>query len=288
MPIKNLRRFSDSAANNEGWQSFFHKTSGPTPAAGVWVDLSMGAGTPKYNAYVGGQATATPLVGSGNDGIYLGPNPPAGRDRYINTVLLQAISNTFAPAYVMLMDYLLFYPLIDGDNTDLQEMDNTLTLTRNTSGVGVEAMLVCTTPMSVDAVATVNYTNQAGVANRSVTFNLVATANVGTIISAADSSASATRRSAFIPLAGGDSGIRSVESLQLSTPAGGFFSLVLVRPLAQVQMLETGVASEIQPVRQRGGVLPRVDNGAYVNMIALTSNTTAIAPFRGMIETVWQ
>jgi len=285
MPIKNIARFAKGIAEEGNFvNAFFHKTSAPTAAAGAWIDLSMGAGTPKYNAYVGSQATATPLVGSGNDGIYLGANPTTGKNRYISTVLLQGTSTSLAPAFVMLMDYLMCYPIIDGDNTDLQEMDNTLTLPRYATGDGVQCMIVCTTPMTADAVITISYTNQAGVADRLSTFRLVATANVGNIVSASDSSAVAGRRSAFIPLAGGDSGIRSIEGVTLSTGSGGFFVMVLVKPLTHVQMLEVGVPAEIQHIPQRAGVVPKLENGAYLNMIALVNNTAAIAPFRGHIQ----
>lgn len=285
MPIGNIARFANAIAEDGAYyDAFFHKTSTPTPVAGAWLDLSMGAGIPKYNAYVGSQTTATPFVGSGNDGIYLGANPSADKNRYIQTVLLQGVSASLAPAFIMLMDYLMHYPLVDGDNTDLQEMDNTLTLPRYATGEGVQCMAVCTTPMVADAVMTVSYTNQAGVSGRISTCRLVASANVGTIVSAPDSSASATRRSAFIPLADGDSGIRSIENVTLTTGAGGFFALVLVKPLTQVQMLETGVPCEIQHIQQCGGKLPKLFNGAYLNMICLTNNTAAIAPFRGHIQ----
>lgn len=285
MPIKNIARFAKGIAEDGSYfDAFFHKTSTPTAVAGAWIDLSMGAGIPKYNAYVGGQAVATPLTGAGNDGIYLGANPASGKNRYISTVLLQGTSTSLAPAFVMIMDYLLCYPLIDGDNTDLQEMDNALTLTRYTTGDGVRCMAVCTTPMVADAIMTVSYTNQAGVAGRTSICRLVATANVGNIISAPDSSAVAGRRSPFIPLAGGDSGIRSIDGVTLSTGAGGFFALVLVKPLTHVQMLELGVACEIQHIQQRAGVIPKIENGAYLNMIALVNNTATIAPFRGHIQ----
>lgn len=285
MAIRNISRFARAIAEDGAYQhAWFHKTSGPTPAAGNWIDLSMGAGIPKYNAYVGGQNVATPLIGSGNDGVFIGANPSSGQKRYINTIMTQATSNSFAPGCVLMMDYLLHYPLTDGDSTDQQDMDNTLTLPRYVTGDDVQCMAVCTTPMTANAICTVSYTNQNGVSNRVSTFNIVATANVGTIVSAPDSSASANRRSAFIPLANGDTGIRSIESATMSTGSGGFFALVLVKPLTQIQMLEVGVPVEINLISQRGGNPVAVENGAYINMIALVNNTGAIAPFRGMIE----
>jgi len=285
MGIRNISRFAKAIAEDGAFfHAWFHKTSAPTPVAGSWLDLSMGAGIPKYNAYVGSQNTATPFIGSANDGIFIGANPLAGQKRYMNTIMTQATSNALAPGCVMMMDYLMHYPLTDGDSTDQQDMDNTLTLPRYTSGDDVQCMAVCTTPMVANAICTVRYTNSDGVSNRVSTFNLVATANVGTIVSAPDSSASSNRRSAFIPLANGDRGIRSIQSATMSTGSGGFFALVLVKPLTQIQMLEVGVPVEINLIPQRGGNAVAVENGAYLNMIALVNNTGAIAPFRGMVE----
>lgn len=285
MPIKNIARFAKAIAEDgDYFDAFFHKTSGPTPVAGTWIDLSMGAGIPKYNAYVGSQATATPLTGAGNDGIFIGSAPTAGKNKYINSYLIQATSNSFAPGYVMLMDYLMHYPLIDGDSLDQQDMDNTLQLTRYSTGDGVQCMAVCTTPMTADAILTLSYTNQAGVSGRTSVANLVATANVGTIVSAPSTSTVAGRKTPFLPLANGDTGVRSIESATLTTGAGGFFALVLVKPLTHIQMLELGVPAEINHIPQRGGSLPKIESGAYLNNIALVNNTGAIAPFRGHIQ----
>lgn len=285
MPIQNIAKFANAIIEDGAfYDAFFHKSSVPPPSTAAWVDLSMGAGIPKYNAYVGGQATATPLVGSGNDGIFLGANPAAGKDRYINSITLQGTSVSLAPAFIMLMDYLLHYPLIDGDNTDIQDMENPFPLPRYTSGDGVHCMAVCTTPMTADAVMTVTYTNSLGVSGRTSVSRLVSSAIVGTIISASDQSSLNTRRSPFIPLDNGDTGIRSIESVVLSDGSGGFFALVLVKPITQVQMLETGVASEVFSIPQKAGVAPKILNGAYLNMIMLCNNSSLISPFRGHIQ----
>ena len=285
MPIQNIARFAKAISQSGSFHNiFFHKTSAPTPVARTWLDLSMGAGIPKYNAYVGSQTTATRFIGSGNDGMYLGAQPPAGKSRYINTALIQSTTNSLAPGLIVLADYLMHYPLLDGDNTDIQDMDNTLTLPRYQTGAGVMCMAVCTTPMTANAICTVNYTNSEGTPNRTSTFTLIASSNVGTIVSSSDTSGSTNSKSPFIPLANGDSGIRSIESVTLTTGSGGFFALVLVKTLTNIQMLEVGVPTEIQHIQQRGCMLPKIEDGAYLNMIALVNNTGAIAPLRGFIE----
>lgn len=287
MTIRNVREFVQSGNNGEGHTSFFHKTTLPTPATGWMIDLSMGAGTPKYNAYVGSQNTATALIGSGNDGIYLGPNPPSGQTRYINRVLIQPTGSSLVPATFYLLDYLLFYPLIDGDDTDAQNMDNTVTLPRNTSGEGVRIMLVCTTPMTSAVSFTISYTNSDGVSGRTATgFVNGASSQTGYIIHRNTNTAT-SGVTPFVSLQDGDSGVQSIQSIQLGGGAGGFFCAVLVLPKLTTQTQDINTSSELFTLQHRGASVPSVENGAYLNWIVLANNTATMAPFRGEIDFIW-
>ena len=289
MPIRGVRQLSDALTSDGSfWYSYFHKTGGPALiGAGRWGDMSMGAGTPKYNAYVGGQTTATPLSGSGNDGIFLGPTPPAGQTKHIHSLALQSSSTVLAPSRFILCDYLLHYPLVDGDSTDQQDMDNTLSIPRYADGAGVQCMVVCTTPMSANAVATVSYVNQAGDTKTS-TFSLLFSTAVGAIISSSDTSNSANSGAPFIPLAGGDTGIRSINSITLSSGAGGFFALVLVKPLFGINLTEANTATESFLLMNNGASMPKVENGAYLNFIYITGGTGSAVTLRGELVTVWK
>lgn len=290
MAIKNIKRWADGIATEGKFHTaFWHKSSTPISAlTGRWSDLSMGAGIPKYNAYVGAQLEATVLTGSANNGIFLGQAPAAGLSKYINTFAILPNGNGFIHA-INLCDYLMFYPLIEGDNTDLQEMDNTASLTRYTDGVGVRAMLVCTTPCVTDAIITISYTNHAGVSGRTSTFRFNAQSSyVGSIMSASNSSTTAGRNAPFIPLENGDLGIRSIQSALISTGAGGFFSIVLVKPLAHIQGFDASVATEKQMLLHNGLVPVKIEEGAYLNMICIQNNTVTGAPFRGYLEIVHQ
>jgi hypothetical protein len=225
------------------------------------------------------QFAATPLIGSGNDGVYLGP----GSDRYLSKIGLHSTSATIAPATFVLCDYLMHYPLVDGDDTAQQDLDNTATLPRYTSGDGVQCMAVCTTPMASNVTCTVSYTNSAGVSGRLVTFNLLATTVVGCIVS---TPSAANVASPFIPLASGDKGMRSIESITLAAGAGGFFALVLVKPLATVNMREQNTFTEMEGIRQRAS-MPSIKDGAYLNFIYQSNNTGSAVPLRGFLEFAW-
>ena len=268
--------------NGRNWQSFFFKT-GPTLQS-RWVDGSVGAGIPIYNAYVGAQLEATPLVGAGNSGIYCGPTPAAGQQKYLHA--MQAMTTaTSAPNYLLLADYLMFYPLIDGDNADQQDMTNAATLPRYTNGEGVMAMVVVQVPMVTAGTMTVSYTNSDGVAGRVTTFGLVSTAVIGALANTSNATNGAAASSPFIPLLSGDRGIRSIESVTVNGSPGGFYNVVLVHPIAHLQIREQNTAAEKVMV-PNSGTCPQVQNGAYLQWII--NNGGAAAPtLRGFLQFAW-
>ena len=280
MGFRGVKPLADALIDGWNYDSFFTKTSSPAPlATDRWADLSMGAGTPKYNAYVGVQYESTPLFGAGNFGIYSGGNV-APKTKHIKEIALGSGASNFAPAVFELCDYLLFYPLIDCDSTDLQGLDNVATLPRYTSGEGVEVMIVCTTPQTAVATITINYINSQGAAK--TTTRILDAQNVGSIQARGQSGGS--QGSPFVALAEGDTGVRSIESVQLNTGAGGFVSLVLVRPLVPITLREQSTFTEIDYLFMRP-CLRQVYDGAYLNFIYKGSVAGAVT-LRGHITFV--
>ena len=288
MPFPSVSHMVNAEENGATWTGWFHKTGGPASfGTGRWADLSMGAGIPKYNAYIGSQAVATPIYGTGNEGIYLGPTPASGQTKHLTRILLQSTSTTLIPAEFVACDYLMAYPLIDGDDTAQQDMDNTLTLPRYATGDGVQCMIVCTTPMVQNSNITITYTNSDGTSGRTSTSSLLFSLTVGCIVSTSSTGGAAGSASPFIPLASGDKGIRSIESVTVATGSGGFFALVLVKPLANISLFENVTAHEILMPQQRGWNVPRVYDGAYLNFIYNAAQNGTAVLLRGAVTTVW-
>lgn len=288
MSFKRVVDFARAADADGGkvWTSFVHKTTSPVlGAAGNWADLSVGAGIPRYNAYVGVQGEFTPLSGAGNFGLYVGPEPSAGEDKLILEHGLQCSTANMAPAYYMLLDYLGHYGLIDCDSTDVQALDNTASLTRYANGDGVQIMPVCTVPQTASATGTISYTSNAGTSGRTATFHIAA-ANIGTINCAANATAGAGQRTPFVPLQDNDGGVRSIESVTFNTSAGGFLSLVLVKPLCQSIMRETSTVVEKTPFIHDGRA-PKVLSGACLNHIFTSGASSTSSVVRGHVTFAW-
>lgn len=286
MGFASVRELAASLEDGSEWTSWFHKNTGPSGAgAGRWVDMSMGAGTPKYNAYVGSQTTSTPLIGSGNDGIYLGPNPPPNQSRHLNSIQLATTGAASAPSTWMLCDYVMFYPLVDGDDTAIQLMDNFLPLPRYTSGEGVQMMMVGTTPGTVNVTGSVTYTNSLGVTGKVTTFGLFFNPITGCIVNGLNNVGASI--SPFISLGAGCKGVRSVESITLDGSMGGFFALVLVKPITTVVQRENRTVTEMSSLMQRAN-LPTIPDGAYLNWIANSAVSATPHPIRGHLQFVWR
>ncbi len=265
---------------------FIHKTSTPTPGGSRWADCSMGAGTPIYNAYVGGQLEATQLVGQKNQGIYTGPAPAAGQAKYLAQISLASPqTSNGAPYTVQICDYLMFYPLIDGDSTDQQDMDNIVSLPRYTNGVGVQMMLVVTTPMTASGDIQINVTTADDV-DVTLTCNTTTSGTVGVIINTAANNA-AVSATPFVPL-GPHRGIKRINWITNLAALGGFYAAVLVKPLTSMMLREPLTMTEVSLVHHKAS-MPRIYDGAYVNFLlqASSSGTGSPGVMRGEFDFIW-
>ena len=284
MAFANIREVIRSVELGRMHLAFFHKTSVPTPGAQRWADCSMGAGIPIYNAYVGGQLEATPMIGQKNQGLYMGPAPSSVHQKHLLQVSMASPQTTNGPPYtVIIADYLMFYPLVDGDSTDQQDMDNTATLPRYADGNGVQLALVITTPMSGSGTVDVNVTTTDDV---DVTINVKTTTSstVGVLAHTGVSNV-AISSTPFVPL-GDIKGIKRVNWVTNLASLGGFYALVLVKPLATMMLREPLTMTEHSLLHHKAG-LPRVHDGAYINFFLQAVGSGNPGVLRGELDFVW-
>lgn len=148
----------------------------------------------------------------------------------------------------------------------------TAALTRYTDGVGVMAALTIYAAVGVTATTvTASYTNQAGTAGQTtaaVAFGSPGFREAGRLV--------------LLPLAAGDTGVRSVESVTLAGTTGtaGHFGVVLFKPLAMIPYMAC-VQSICNYVS--GGLLgglPEVLDDACLTpvLMATTSSSGTIIP----------
>ncbi len=134
----------------------------------------------------------------------------------------------------------------------------------STNGVGVQvAILVTTATTNAGAVTntTLTYTNDAGTGSRTATIaSFPATAVIGTVVP--------------FQLAGGDTGVRSIQTLTLGTSyGGGAISLIAYRPVLGQPMTLANVGSPAAWPPMNPGV--RLYTGACLLPFGLMSATTA-------------
>lgn len=256
---------------------YVYKTALPAPVTtGVFVDANQTSGTPVYNAFAGSALTFTPLSGQRNQGINIGVQPATGEKKYLHRMQVLTTSTTNSiPANLYLLDYLGFYPLIDADSTDIQEMDNSTSLTRSVDGNNVRIVLVATAPMTITAPCTLVYTNQDGVTGRSVTFNVFPAASIGACATAAGTNGAANNITPFVVLAEGDTGVRAIESVTFASGAGGFLCACLVKPVAEVSILEAMVPAEKTFGFDRTSI-PEIHPNSYLNFLVQRGSANAI------------
>lgn len=259
--------------------SSFRKVPAIASTATGVVDLSMAPGNPRPNYYTGDALTSTLFTSA--YGIWHGGNvSPA--TKVLRKIETMRSPDTITPIEMYMLDYLMFYPLIDMDSTDEQTFTNTVSLPRYTTGEGVRAFLVATNPYLGGAAFTMTYIDHNG--NRQTTRLQYSNthAYIGTIVhSGATTGVSGT----FINTDG--FGIRYVESITFMGPNGGLAALVLCKPLVTVcSFNKTYVALEWDLLLMKG-VLPIIEDGAYLNFIAQVNGSASGVIISGLIETIW-
>lgn len=284
MPFNSIFDMADSWDAGRVWRQHWHKTASPlTTGSGYWMDLSMAAGTPKYNAYVGAQLEYTPMVGTSNFGINTGKGGDAYITRY--TVGGGGVANTALPANMLLLDYAGFYPLVDMDNTDYQQLDNTY-WTQGRWADGYRCMVVTTTPQTAASPIQVllDYIDVDGKAN-TASFYVYNTPAAGCINTFSSVTGGVGNFAPFVPLGPGSKNIARLVGVTLMNSAGGFCAFVLVHPIIEAVVPDSVTPYELE--FPRNGVPPFVPNGAYVNHILCPmSGGTASGITRGHIAFV--
>jgi hypothetical protein len=272
------------------WNKNFLPTT--NAVAGEWSCLFRGAGNPGADT-IGNTGTTRAfqtLSDTTAGAIPHGGNVSPATKHIISASAFTAAATT-APCIMMLVDMLGFYRCNTPTTTGAQACDNTVTLTRYTSGQGVMAFAYANnaTPMGAGTPSlALVYTNSEGVSGRATPTVLpvckTAAAN-GLILY---SGTGAGKYGPFIPLQAGDSGISSIQSISISaTYTSGEWSTVLCRPLLTLPITTLGVAAERDLVNQLPSMPQIVDGACLVWLMYHGANTVTNNAIFGHLAVAW-
>lgn len=198
-------------------------------------------------------------------------------------------SATGVPAVLQVVDMLGCYPRIRTDLATVQTLNNSLVLPRYASGAGVRAYFAINTTNGLNAQNfAMTYTNSSAVAGRSLGATVSNTASA--IQSHIGYSGTAAGNfGPFLPIAGGDAGVASVQSCQFSaaSASAGFIDLVLCRPITTIPLTTAFVAAERNLLSQLFS-LPQVQDGAVLGFLVQSGAAIASGTqFQGYSEMAW-
>lgn len=270
------------------WRADWNKITGAAAyTAGRWYDFSPLNGTPVANTWAWTALNAQTPSETTWFWLYHWGNVTPDIKQALNTAALTAVA-TGVPWRLMLVDMCLYYPWISMNSATAQTLVNTNTLTRYTTGAGLRAYLVVQTTTGATAHnIAISYTNQAGTAGKTLPVTVAWTASaIAPHIT--HSGVAANNYWPFLPLASGDSGIRSVQTLTLSAASlAGTAALVLCKPLLDIPLTTASVAVERDLLNQLPS-LPKIEDWACLTWIYMAGAATgASSNFYGHLETVW-
>ena len=255
--------------------STYRKLPNGAPVVNVGYDFSMCPGNPSPNYYASSPLEAKYMSHSRNGGLYHGKETYP-KEKYLLDVEFIFTTASFDYLPLILMDYLLYYPFIDEGILDEQVMINNESLTRYTDGKGVMMMAVSVAAAVGGQQFVVKYTNSDGVSGRitpPINMHTSSSFNGSTISST--TGFSNTQSCLFLPLQAGDTGVRSIESVTMLGTDVGLFTLVLVKPILSFPLGRFGCVTHKNTVIDNGFALPKIEDDAYLNYLAVSNGSFA-------------
>jgi hypothetical protein len=294
--FKNISEYANADEAGRTWFTQFRKAVTSTATiTSSYTDYTYFAGSPLANFYA-----STPLEAAYVDETRGIKTPSvAPLKQYLKSIncmsaAASATSTTNRQQKLMLCDYLMYYPFIDTDSTAQQDMIQTVTLPRYSSG---QVMAIAQSASSSIGQFTMTYTNQDGVGGR-VSPNMF-TQIVGGGGQSLLADISGGGFNPFVPLQAGDSGVQSIESVTFTATGGGLMVLVIVQPIHTFFLSEEcrrtttgnlesyGSATHQESVIMKAGA-PEIKDGAILGIMSkCQGGSLASSTLIGYIETIW-
>lgn len=265
-------------------------TGGSAYAAGRWYDGSMLNALPIANTWAGTALNWRACDESTGNGTQVFGIPHGGNVSPLVKHLLNmnawGTAATSVPGTLMLVDLQGYYPGISNNTTSAQTLVGTPTL-RYTNGEGCRMYWVQTAAAGATAQnIALSYTDQADNAGNALGATVAMTAS-GIAGHISHAGTAANNYGPFLPLASGDTGVRSVQTVTFSAANTGTGALCIARPLAQITLSVAGLMTEKDLLNQIPS-LPIIKDGAcLVWLYGAGAATAASTTLAGGIEVVW-
>jgi hypothetical protein len=294
MAIRTVGDIADALTAGRWHSQRFLKNSQGSAIDGTWFDWAFASGQPAYDARVGTALTRTLFSATGNDAIWF-PEIGAGQERRLAGLSFWSncqSTGTQTNLEAVLYDLVAVYPLIDGDNTDQQDMVNTAPLPRYTTGAGLRAVIVNHVAPQVTAVSGVNvtYTDADGV-QRTTTMWLQGN-GINRACTRINGAASGATADLYMPL-NAPRGVRSIDSLTFGAAPGGLWAIYLLKPIAHISHRSEDI--RLSPVMTESCFctdssfnLPVIPDGAALGFFTLTNGAArAVTSIYGSARFIW-
>lgn len=225
-----------------------------------------------YDGIPGGGSApgATAIPTSATAGAIPFTDPGGGRQKW----LTQAFATGLVGGTLVLYDRLLHQSNLSGTTTTAQTVGGTIT--RNTGGDGNIAWIeIYTTIGTTATTVTMEYTNQAGTGSR-----------VSAAVAIGGTGFREVTRCIMMPLVAGDTGIQSVQNIDLvaTTGTAGAMGVTIAHPIAYMGIGAPSAPGWRDFTTGLPGI-PEIDAGACLSLLWYPQTTTAPELF-GSIATI--
>jgi hypothetical protein len=287
--------FTDTT-HGSGRFTIGQQLTGSGVAAGTYI-TALGTGTGSnnggtYTVNISQTVTAQTITGTARASFLAHGGDVSPNVKQLLNASIWSASATTAPAMFQLLDVIGVIPISTVTTVGTQAILGTQTYPRYADGKGVKAYLVPLTVMGAGTpTVQLSYTNPSSVAGRLTppvpSLPVInATSPAGAI---PYSGTGVGKYGPWLPLAAGDNGILSIQSINFSaTMTSGVMCIVLAKEIGlPIPASTQGVPGERDFLNQCPS-LPIIPDGACLNWLMYAGvNTPVNSPFFGAIQTVW-